>query len=254
MIDLPTDRLIFLQLCEQFERNGRGSRIQAWRYFWSLKKGADSISSYISKVQNASKDLKACGRELSPQDVIDKILEGLPPQFDPIIATLDATESADSQQFMTLAKLTELLQNRESQVFQSKTHFASFAHPRKAKCKIHPKANHSDSQCYSQHPELRIWNKPQENSQYSRQTDSTHWHVDTGCSHHMTNDKSALFNLEPAHGDVKVELADRTTVPVHAFGRSRIQLADDDHILSNVLYVPDLNKSLYSPGQATSEG
>ncbi|RAN85651.1 hypothetical protein B5P41_33820, partial [Bacillus sp. SRB_28] len=70
----------------------------------------------------------------------------------------------------------------------------------------------------------------------------------------MTNDKSALFNLEPAHGDVKVELADRTTVPVHAFGRSRIQLADDDHILSNVLYVPDLNKSLYSPGQATSEG
>eukprot|EP00474_Spongospora_subterranea_P004481 CRZ04939.1 hypothetical protein [Spongospora subterranea] len=73
VIDLPTARAVFLELCAQYERNGRGSRIQAWHLFWSLKKGPEAISSYVAKVVTASKDLKACGRELSSQDIIDKL-------------------------------------------------------------------------------------------------------------------------------------------------------------------------------------
>ncbi len=248
VIDLPTARAVFLELCAQYERNGRGSRIQAWRQFWSLKKGSETISCYIAKVMNASKDLKACGRELSSQDIIDKILEGLPPDFDSIIATLDATEDASSQQTMTIAKVTELLQTRESQISQSQTHFASYTKPRLYKCKVHPLANHSDDRCFTQHPELLSKNKQQQASHYS----SRDWHIDSACSAHMTNDRNLIHNFEAIDG--KVELADKTTVPIQGRGSTRIELPNFNHIVSNVLYVPDLEKNLYSPGQATSEG
>lgn len=248
VIDLPTARAVFLELCAQYERNGRGSRIQAWRLFWSLKKGPEAISSYIAKVVNASKDLKACGRELSSQDIIDKILEGLPPDFDSIIATLDATEDACSQQTMTIAKVTELLQTRESQISQKMTHFASYTKPKLNKCKVHPSANHSDARCWAQHPELLSENKQHQASHYPVHD----WHIDTACSAHMSNDRNLMYNFEEIDG--KVELADKTTVPIQGRGSTRIELPNSNHIESKVLYVPDLDKNLYSPGQATSEG
>jgi hypothetical protein len=195
--------------------------------------------------------VKACGRELSSQDIIDKVFEGLPPEFDSIIATLDAIEDADSQTSMTIAKVTELLQTRESQIAQSSTHFASFSKARLNKCKFHPFGNHSDARCFTQHPEL-IKNKHQQTSHYSSSNKSQSWHVDTACSSHMTHDRNLLSNFETIEG--KVVLADKTTIPIHGRGNMKIELPNSENIACNAFFVPDLDKNLYSPGQATSEG
>jgi hypothetical protein len=37
VIDLPSAFDVFKHLCDQFEQNGRGARVRAWREFWSIQ-------------------------------------------------------------------------------------------------------------------------------------------------------------------------------------------------------------------------
>ena len=50
VINLHSAHDVFAELCSQCENNGRGSRVRAWSSFWAIRKGPETIETYISKV------------------------------------------------------------------------------------------------------------------------------------------------------------------------------------------------------------
>jgi hypothetical protein len=73
------------------------------------------------------------------------------------------------------------------------------------------------------------------------------WIIDSGASRHMTGDQARLSNLNERKTSYKVELGDKSTYPIEGFGQASIKLESSNHVhLSNVLYVPSLEKNLVS--------
>jgi hypothetical protein len=73
------------------------------------------------------------------------------------------------------------------------------------------------------------------------------WIIDSGASRHMTGDQARLSDPNERKTSYKVELGDKSTYPVEGFGQASIKLESGNHVhLSNVLYVPSLEKNLVS--------
>jgi hypothetical protein len=73
------------------------------------------------------------------------------------------------------------------------------------------------------------------------------WIIDSGASRHMTGDQSRLSNLNEKKTSYKVELGDKITYLVEGFGQASVKLKTCNNVyLSNVLYVPGLEKNLVS--------
>ncbi|KAA3473124.1 Retrovirus-related Pol polyprotein from transposon TNT 1-94 [Gossypium australe] len=82
-----------------------------------------------------------------------------------------------------------------------------------------------------------------------KETQNNLWYLDTGCSNHMSGDKSAFSVLyESMHDNVK--FGDDSKVSVMEKGEVTIQMKSNVvHTISNVLFVPDLKTNLLSIGQ-----
>jgi hypothetical protein len=73
------------------------------------------------------------------------------------------------------------------------------------------------------------------------------WIIDSGASRHMMGDQAGLSNLNEKNTSYKVELGDKTTYPMEGFGQASIKMKTGNYVhLSNVLYVPGLEKNLVS--------
>jgi hypothetical protein len=73
------------------------------------------------------------------------------------------------------------------------------------------------------------------------------WIIDSGASKNMTGDQARLSNLNEKKTSYKVELGDKTTYPVEGFRQASIKMKTGNYVhLSNVLYVPGLEKNLVS--------
>jgi hypothetical protein len=73
------------------------------------------------------------------------------------------------------------------------------------------------------------------------------WIIDSGASMHMTGDQARLSNLNEKKTSYKVDLGDKSTYPVEGIGQASVQLKTGNNVhLSNVLYVPGLEKNLVS--------
>jgi hypothetical protein len=73
------------------------------------------------------------------------------------------------------------------------------------------------------------------------------WIIDSRASRHMTGDQARLSNLNEKKTSYKVDLGDKTTYPMEGFGQASIKMKIGNYgHLSNVLYVPSLEKNLVS--------
>jgi hypothetical protein len=73
------------------------------------------------------------------------------------------------------------------------------------------------------------------------------WIIHSGASRHMTGDQVRLSSLNEKKISYKVELEDKNTYPVEGIGQASIKLKSGNNVhLSNVIYVPSLEKNLVS--------
>ena len=73
------------------------------------------------------------------------------------------------------------------------------------------------------------------------------WIIYSGASRHMTGDQAKLSKLNEKKTSYKVELRDKSTYRVEEFGQTSVKLNSGNNVhLSNVLYVPGLEKNLVS--------
>ncbi|WVZ08779.1 hypothetical protein V8G54_022125 [Vigna mungo] len=80
------------------------------------------------------------------------------------------------------------------------------------------------------------------------------WYVDSGCSNHMTYNRSWLTNLDESKKS-KVRVTDNSTLKVEGIGSVKIKRKSGLHAtLENVLLVPEMKCNLLSVGQLTKNG
>ncbi|VFR00741.1 unnamed protein product [Cuscuta campestris] len=80
------------------------------------------------------------------------------------------------------------------------------------------------------------------------------WYLDSGCSNHMCGDKNVFTTLDESFRNT-VKFGDNSTVSVMGKGTVSHQAKDNStHIISDVLFVPDLKPNLLSIGQLQEKG
>ncbi|WVZ14484.1 hypothetical protein V8G54_012050 [Vigna mungo] len=80
------------------------------------------------------------------------------------------------------------------------------------------------------------------------------WYVESGCSNHMTYNRSWMMNLDESKKS-KVRVADNSTLRIEGIGSVKIKRKNRLHAtLENVLLVPEMKCNLLSVGQLTEKG
>jgi hypothetical protein len=106
------------------------------------------------------------------------------------------------------------------------------------------------SQSLTSYQSTKIMNEKMDHLHYSSLTGTLEddmWIINSGASRHMTGDQVRLSSLNEKKTSYKVELGDKNTYPVEGIGQASIKLKIGNNVhLSNVLYVPGLEKNLVS--------
>jgi len=74
------------------------------------------------------------------------------------------------------------------------------------------------------------------------------WLIDSRCTHHMTHDKDMFVKLDKTHSS-KVKIGNGDYIEVKGIGDIVIDVGSGTKLISDVLYVPEINQNLLSVGQ-----
>ena len=82
---------------------------------------------------------------------------------------------------------------------------------------------------------------------------SEHWLVDSGCTNHITHDPKLFRKLDKTINS-KVRIGNGAHLEVKSKGTVAIKGLTSLKLISNVLYVPEINKNILSVGQLLENG
>ncbi|KAG5225961.1 gag-pol polyprotein [Salix suchowensis] len=85
------------------------------------------------------------------------------------------------------------------------------------------------------------------------ETSTESWLIDSGCTNHMTNDKKLFKSLMPTE-ITKVKIGNGDYISVEGKGTITITSSSGVKLISDVLYVPEINQNLLSVGQLIERG
>jgi hypothetical protein len=88
---------------------------------------------------------------------------------------------------------------------------------------------------------------------FSVQTTSDHWLIDSGCTNHMTPDRS-LFRTLQSIEVAKVRIGNGACIAAKGKGTIAITTKSGTKTISEVLYVPEIDQNLLSVGQLIEKG
>jgi len=79
------------------------------------------------------------------------------------------------------------------------------------------------------------------------------WLIDSGYTHHMTHDKDMFVKLDKTHS-LKVRIGNGDYIEVKGIGDIAIDAGSGTKIISDVLYVPEIDQNRLSVGQLLEKG
>jgi len=82
---------------------------------------------------------------------------------------------------------------------------------------------------------------------------SDFWMIDSGCTNHMTYERNLFKEFIPMENK-KVRIGNGDCIPAKGKGFVSTKINSGTKIISDVLYVPDIDKSLFSVGQLIEKG
>lgn len=92
-----------------------------------------------------------------------------------------------------------------------------------------------------------------EDDPYASTPVTIEWYPDSGATHHLCKDASALNNASPYSGTVSILMGDCTRARISLVGNSVVDMSTKVLHLSNVLHVPSIRKNLLSVSQFARE-
>ncbi|KAL4318116.1 hypothetical protein GQ457_18G020990 [Hibiscus cannabinus] len=213
----------------------------------SMMKKDETIQDFLSRVKSIVSQMRNYGEKCSDHIVMS---------FDELMGSLQAHE----------ARINRPEENIEEKAFHVKGEYASGAEDlKRADEQMYGKGRRKTLVEDEEEEELRefsatIANEGEEDCKAfmawvdSKANNQQVWFLDSGCSHHMTGNKSLLSELDESYKKT-VRLGDSKQLQVEGKGTVAMQ---NNHgkinHLYNVLYVSNLSQNLLSVGQLLSRG
>jgi len=272
VINEPTAKRAWDLLESLYRKKSRSTRTRLIAEFWNCTKDDAPMATYVATIQVLQSKLRAIGKDMTDEDMTDRLLSGLPSTFDAFTVTLDSChEITFASTAASLINFEAQLEHRSRETLASSNLPQAFATTgnRSFRCTYHKSNSHDNNHCWAQHPELRPntkWNKSTD-SKYQRLTNhvalstqsssnksNSSWLLDCACSSHMCSDSSTLHTILPHCDPLTVTVANNATLHSASCGTYKFQSDHGVINLSKVSHVPGLSRNLISIGQATSDG
>ncbi|KYN10396.1 Copia protein [Trachymyrmex cornetzi] len=248
-------------------------------------KPGDGVAQHVAKIENMARHLNDIGETVSTVTIMAKILGSLPEKFNALVTAWDSVES-ENQTLDKLRERLIKEEARMSATDETNNALAAInlksnkTRPKAAEkkterskkeieCFYCHKLGHYIKDCRKKRRDedqgIRSKEKQKNNESNTEAAFSAEviekeilnlevkdvWILDSGASRHMTHRSNWISNLQ-TYKDEHVSLGDGTKCKVHGRGTVYIQRLVDgqwlDGVLEDVLYVPDLNKNLFSVG------
>lgn len=250
---------------------------------YKLEKGAD-MQAHITAVINTADELRSTGEEVTDETIVTTLLSSLHDGFDGLITALESKDDATLTLEYVKSRLLHEHQRMDRNKVESsesamkaskfnnkKSHSEEKREKNQRKCFYCDKVGHYKRDCLKRKADQQRQNKESSSDSSSASAKFSQaycfsassaslanncWFIDSGCSNHMSSNREWFSDLVPVSVDISV--ADDRKVKAVAKGKVRFQVCDENDIktieLSDALYVPELQASLFSVGKAASRG
>ena len=284
--DVESTKDMWQKICDVFERHTLLNKLSARKKFYTaLKEENESALQFSNRVRQLASTLKSMKVNVDESEMAMALLNGLPTAYDPLISALDALhgEKDDLKFDYVKSRVLQEEQRIEKRIGQdnAKSEASALVSNQRQYRRDRPKCNfcgrlgHVESKCWKKHPHLNPHNKTvskdpaafvaaeneedfvcllAKHSKYAEdsiQTEkSSNWYIDSGCSNHMTHDKSLFSSYTAISRPSSVELGNGNKTPIQGAGtvhvRIKVHGASKLCILTDVYYVPELGYNLMS--------
>ncbi|CDF37707.1 unnamed protein product [Chondrus crispus] len=258
-----------------FEGHTLLNKLAARRDFYTVSMlPSEKVLVFINRVKQLAARLQSMSVEIDDKEIAMAVLNGLPSRFDNLIVALDALGNEDKVFGLEFVK-SRLLQ--EEQRESMKTASASSPHApalvnrmpirRDMKCTNCNRHGHTAARCWGKDVNGRRPAPPDGFRDFTcllststpekRAANARSWLVDSGCSAHITFDRSLFVTYEQMQsGSVEMGTKARANVAGRGEVEFMLNVNGSPHPckLSNVLHVPDFGYSLLSVSQMVSKG
>ncbi|XP_048139602.1 uncharacterized protein LOC125316165 [Rhodamnia argentea] len=196
-------------------------------------KESGTIKEYSDKLISIANQARVLGTDLSDNRLVQKILVSLPERFEATIASLENTKDLSR---IKLAELLSALQAQEQRRL------------------MRPEGKKGDQQQGEAHAAAQ-----QEvdqlfvASRFSSSTPCESWLVDSGCTNHMTSDEKLFIDLDKSLKS-GVRIGNGEYLEVKGKGIVAIESCLGTKLVSDVMYVPEIDQNLLSVGQLVEKG
>ena len=257
-----------------FERHTLLNKLSARRKFYTAsKEDNESVLDFSNRIRHLASTLKSMSVEIGESEIAMALLNGLPDEYSPLICALDALGSEESQLDFEFVKGRVMqeeqrinMRNLEALKKTGANSLVANEHRTRPKCDFCGKLGHRESRCWKKFPEKNPHKKKPVlvasvaeddavvclMARYKSQgipANSQDWYIDSGCSNHMTFNKSLFSSYIPGSAS-KVDFGNLNTPKIAGIGDILIKAKQNNRIVNfsikNVLHVPDLGYQLLS--------
>nr|KYP50124.1 Retrovirus-related Pol polyprotein from transposon TNT 1-94 [Cajanus cajan] len=234
--------------------------------------------------------MNSCGENIKERTIVEKVLRILDTKFDMIDIAIEESKNLDSLKLEELQGSLEAYEQRLREKNGDKSgnknwsggRRRGYAQWRGGRSGSGSGSDKSYVQCYNcnkyGHYAVDCWSKESSNGKEEevnvaqkeesedevllmvtttkpeKKTFGESWYLDTGCSNHMTFQKSWFIDLNEKIKS-RVKFADNSTMKCEGKGKILIRRKDGKTaVISNVLYVPAMKHNLLSIGQLLQKG
>lgn len=287
LLTANTSSEIWSKLCSVFEHTSTTSIHLEQQKFYNLNFTNQSVSEFLSQVEEVRCRIKTMGEEISDKMVITKILMSLPDIYKHFVSAWESV-SVEKQTIDELKSrlLIEEQRVKATEVVNALAATSSRGKFDKSKVKCHccHKVGHFANECRYKNKTTTIkcsyckkqghhinncwFTKKRENGNdkskfnafigsTSTNIEQTDWCMDTGASEHMCWDEHLFTALKRCESGT-VKIGDGSSLEVKGIGTVQVQSWNGqefiDTTLSDVLYVPKLKYNLFSVCHVLDKG
>nr|GEV26262.1 zinc finger, CCHC-type [Tanacetum cinerariifolium] len=193
-------------------------------------KDDDTVDAFIAKLNGYATKAKELGKTLDESLLVRKLLDSTPDIFIQIVASIEQTSDLDD---ITLDEITGKLK-----AFEERIKLWKGGQNESQKNLLFAQGEHSGKG--------RRFDK--------RGGDASMWYLDNGASNHMTGTKSHFKDIDEGVSG-RVRFGDRSYVQIKGRGSILLGCIDQEQkIVSDVYYIPNLKSNILSLGQLTEIG
>ena len=251
------------------------------KFYTAIKSETESVLHFSNRVRQLADTLLSMDVVIDDSERAMALLNGLPDRYHALISALDAL--GDEENTLSFNHVKGRVIQEEQRISMrnlestAKTESAalvsqqSIDHPLRPQCAYRKKLGHTEDKCWKNHPHfnphkkrntgqaaIAVSNEPDASeficllTNYQNSDKFDHWLLDSGCSNHITHNKSLFQSypdlLPPLQSSIEVGNGEKAKVM--GKGSVTIYLRIDNMKktcqLSNVLYAPDLDYNLIS--------